>query len=255
MFDGKVPFVAEVGALAEPRVGAHEELVGDDGQLRRDRVRRRVPVLDVAPVHQRVDGLPGHDVDVVLEVRKILWRSGARALEGMTVLVDDAFVTPVRVEGVVAASRVEVADDRRERVAGRVVRLDVHEGAVGLARQPRGVVGRQGVGHAAAVDEVVARVVGAPVDGLRALDGQVHLGVDLREEEDVLVLWVEGRVGAGVDLPGRPGGAHDERSVEAHLLLLRHVGAARVEVRPGRAGREGVRHGAARRHRPAGPSR
>ena len=74
------------------------------------------------------------------------------------------------------------------RVGGRVPRLDVHEGAVGLVGQPRRVVGREGVGHAAAVDHVVARVVGRPVDRLLALDGQVHVGVDLREEEDVLVL-------------------------------------------------------------------
>src|SRR5690349_19499403 len=71
---GELALLTEIRALAEPRVGADEQLVGDDGQLGRDGVRRRVPVLDVPPVHERVDRLAGHHVEVVLEVRQVLAR-------------------------------------------------------------------------------------------------------------------------------------------------------------------------------------
>ena len=61
------------------RVGADQQLVGDGRQLRRDRVGRRVPVLDVAPVHERVDASARAHVDVVLEVRQVLAGRALRA--------------------------------------------------------------------------------------------------------------------------------------------------------------------------------
>ena len=103
MVDGERALRAEVGALAEPRVGADEELVGDDGQLGGDRVRRRVPVLDVAPVHQRVDRLARACTSRSYLRYDRSWPVGP--CERLAVLVHDPLVTAVRVEGVAHASR------------------------------------------------------------------------------------------------------------------------------------------------------
>ncbi len=157
--------------------------------------------------------------------------------------IDEAVVA-VRMEGVVLGTDVQVPGQTGERVGDARERRHLREGAVGLRRQPRGVVVGDAVGEAAPVDEPVARVVVVHVEGRALLDRLVLVGVDLGQEHHELLGRRELAVRTGECVAGARGRPHDQRPEQPHPHLLLGVGSRLVQEGTGLGRDEGVGDGA-----------